>query len=128
MAVDVASSIHSRGIASRGNMGTVSHSVAFEMTAFDAMNVSPPRARTPTARFSSPSPSTRISSTCVPRRNSPPNFSTPRTSASTIAPDPPLGNSNIEFGLYQSSNMYPISAAIVPLAGAPLRRKHNISM
>ena len=32
------------------------------------------------------------------------------------------------FGLYQSSNMYPISAASVPLAGAPERRKHSTSI
>ena len=32
------------------------------------------------------------------------------------------------FGRYQSSNMYPISAASVPLAGAPLSRKHRTSI
>ena len=34
----------------------------------------------------------------------------------------------MEFGLYQSSNMYPISAASVPLAGAPLSRKQSTSI
>ena len=31
-------------------------------------------------------------------------------------------------GLYQSSNMYPISAASVPLAGAPESKKHSTSI
>ena len=98
--------------------------MALLTTAFLASILAPPRRVTPTAR----PPSTRMSSTCDRSSSPPPFFSSPRTRPSTIASLPPTGNSSVLFGRYQSSNMYPISAASVPLAGAPLSRKHRTSI
>jgi hypothetical protein len=50
------------------------------------------------------------------------------TRQSTMAPEPPMGNSSMALGRNQSSNMNPISAVSVPLAGLPDRRKQSRSI
>jgi len=44
-----------------------------------------------------------------------------------MAPDPPRGNSRNDSGLYHSLNMKATSAAMVPSAGRPERRKQRRS-
>mmetsp|Transcript_9716 Transcript_9716/g.42369 ORF Transcript_9716/g.42369 Transcript_9716/m.42369 type:complete len:241 (-) Transcript_9716:521-1243(-) len=114
----------SPAFAASGSMGRVSHTVALLMTAADALITAPPRSLIPDARPFV----TRISSTLDLSIRRPPFFSNPRTNAPTMASEPPTGNSSVLLGLYQSSNMYPISAASVPVAGAPESRKHRTSI
>ena len=109
-----------------GKILSVSHTVALLITASVATMTDPLLSLTPVARFFSSSKT--ILSTCDRSSSRPPFFVRPRVSASTIASEPPTGNSRVEFGRYQSSNMYPISAASVPLAGAPLSRKQSVSI
>jgi hypothetical protein len=95
-----------------GKIFSVSHTVALLITASFATIFDPFRSVTPVARPLAPSKT--ILSTCDRSSRRPPFFVRPRVSASTIASEPPTGNSRVEFGRYQSSNMYPISAASVP--------------
>mmetsp|Transcript_95444 Transcript_95444/g.267327 ORF Transcript_95444/g.267327 Transcript_95444/m.267327 type:complete len:221 (+) Transcript_95444:539-1201(+) len=96
---------------------------ALETTACLARTTFPLANFTPTAR----SFSTMISSTWQLRQTSPPYFFTPLTSASAIEPLPPLGKSSVTPGRYQSASIYAMTAFMVPAAGRPCSRKHNIS-
>mmetsp|Transcript_12349 Transcript_12349/g.40597 ORF Transcript_12349/g.40597 Transcript_12349/m.40597 type:complete len:219 (-) Transcript_12349:245-901(-) len=69
----------------------------------------------------------RISSTWALRRTSPPCFLSPATSASAIAGAPPTGNSE-HLSASDSPNTETNSAAMVPAASTPLRRKHSRSI
>mmetsp|Transcript_10895 Transcript_10895/g.33402 ORF Transcript_10895/g.33402 Transcript_10895/m.33402 type:complete len:235 (-) Transcript_10895:725-1429(-) len=99
----------------------VSQIVAFEMTTF-ALIVFPEDVSTPVACPRE----TLIRFTGVRRRTSPPNFSMPRISASTIATAPPSGYSSFLFSLSPTINA--TSAVIVPSAFKPESRKHSISI
>mmetsp|Transcript_11463 Transcript_11463/g.34871 ORF Transcript_11463/g.34871 Transcript_11463/m.34871 type:complete len:277 (+) Transcript_11463:565-1395(+) len=125
-AKSVLSSAHP-DLALSGRSFCVSHVDAFETTApARSTCVFPPRYLTLTP-LASP-PSTRISSTWAPSLSFPPYFLRPwPTSASAIAWEPPTGKSSSQLGWYHSLNMKATSAAIVPPASWPLRRKHSRS-
>eukprot|EP00964_Phaeocystis_antarctica_P059538 scaffold35363_cov56-Phaeocystis_antarctica.AAC.1 len=79
--------------AAAGSSEAVCHTGAFEMTARRACTTCPPARRTPVQRPSSPpgSSDTSTSATALRSRSSPPCLVSPRTRASTTAPEPPRG-------------------------------------
>mmetsp|Transcript_8150 Transcript_8150/g.20199 ORF Transcript_8150/g.20199 Transcript_8150/m.20199 type:complete len:343 (+) Transcript_8150:551-1579(+) len=106
------------------NILFVTYGSAFDTTACFALMTCPFSSFTPTALSSS----IRISETGAFRQTFPlAFFRTPRTSASTMLPLPPLGKSRTTPGRYQSASMYAITAFMVPLAGNPCNKKHNMS-